>query len=144
MKKIPLLIMALIMTLSLAACGGADTQETEEKIVNPPASSTEVADWPYKDVTPEQIKAISDILVELEPLYNEAAAAAKKNGWEADETTVEELNTVYVLIDAAKHGVADPSEYEGSEDMAAVVEQYKVITGAMPDLIARVSEPYEK
>lgn len=143
-KKLLVLMMALVIILSLVACGGVDTQEAEEMIENPSAISTDAADWPYKDVTPEQIQAISDVLTELEPLYNEAAAAAKKNGWEADETIVQELNTVYVLIDAAKYGVADPSEYEGAKDMAIVVEQYQVILGAMPDLIAKVSEPYIK
>lgn len=77
-------------------------------------------------------------------MYNEAATAAKANGWEADETTVQELYTVYVLIDAGKHGVEDPSEYEGTGDMATVVEQYQVILDAMPGLIAKVSEPYAK
>lgn len=141
MKKLLIFMMALVMTLSLAACGG-DIEEAEETIVNSSESDTNVAHWPYQDVTPEQIQAISDVLAELGPLYNEAAVAAKKNGWEADETTVQELNTVYVLIDAAKYGVADPSEYEGTEDMDIVVEQYQAILRAMPDLIAKVSQPY--
>lgn len=144
MKKLLVFMMALIMALSFTACGGGDTQEAEEMISNSSESGTDAADWPYKDVTPEQIQAISDVIAELEPLYNEAAAAAKENGWETDETVLQELNLVYALIDAAKHGVADPSEYEGAEDMAAVVEQYKVILGAMPDLIVKVSEPYKK
>ncbi len=132
MRKILVLMMALVMTLSLAACGGADT------------SGTGAADWPYKDVTREQIEAISDVLAELVPLYNEAATAAKENGWEADETTVQELHVLYVLIETAKAGVADPSEYEGVTDMVTVVEQYQALLGAMPDMIAKVSKPYEK
>lgn len=110
----------------------------------PSVGNTDAADWPYQDVTMEQIQAISDVLDELEPLYNEASTAAVENGWDADETAVQELNTVYVLLEAGKYGVADPSEYEGTEDMATVVEQYQVILGAMPDLIAKVSEPYGK
>lgn len=144
MKKLLVLMLALVMTLSLAACGSGDAQEAEETTANPPVNSSEAAEWPYKDVTKEQIQAISDVLVKLEPLYNEAAAAAKTNGWEADETTVQELYAVYVLIDAGKHGVADPREYEGTEDMDFIVEQYQVILNAMPDLIAKVSEPYGK
>jgi ABC-type glycerol-3-phosphate transport system substrate-binding protein len=140
MKKLLVLVMALVMTLSLAACGRGDTQEAADTNANPPAKE----EWVYKDVTPEQIQAISDVLVELEPLYNKAAAAAVENGWSADETVVQELNVVYALIDAGKHGVADPSEYEGAKDMAAVVEHYQVILGAMPGLIAKVSEPYKK
>lgn len=77
-------------------------------------------------------------------MYDEAATAAKKNGWEADELVVQELDGIYVLIEAGKYAVANPSEYEGAEDMATVVEQYQVILGAMPDLIAKVSEPYGK
>ena len=216
MKKLLVLMMALVMALSLVACGGVDTEEAaktfntvsgqldeaaavvnanlesvdevtldalnkiseeliafkteleseditqervdeiitklneypsqitdlkakaDEMIANPAVQE----EWNYKDVTPEQIQALSDVMAELEPLYNEAAAAAQKNGWEADETAVQELNTVYALIDAAKYGIADPGEYEGTEDMDAVVEQYQTVLGAMPDLIAKVSEPY--
>ena len=142
LKKLLVLMMALAITLGLAACGGGDTPEAKEVAANPSASSTDAANWPYQDVTPEQIQAISDVLTELEPLYNQAAMAAIENGWEADETAVQELNTVYALVEAGKYGVADPSEYEGTTDMATVVEQYQVILGAMPDLIAKVSEPF--
>lgn len=141
LKKLLVLMMTLVMTLSLVACGGANQQED---IAPASVNENDEADWPYENITQEQIQAISDVLTELEPLYNEAAAAAKANGWEADELTVQELNVVYTLIEAGKFGVADPSEYGNTEDMDTVVEQYEVILGAMPDLIARVSEPYEK
>lgn len=140
MKKILVLMMALIMILSLAACGGDDTPEPE--VANPAVSDGNVEDWNYKDVTPEQIQALADIVKQMEPLYNEAVSAAKENGWEADELTVQELNTVYVMLDAAIHGVADPGEYEGTEDMDAVVESYQLLLDAMPDLINKVSAPY--
>ncbi|SCG84065.1 hypothetical protein DW1_2501 [Proteiniborus sp. DW1] len=146
MKKLLVLIMALIVTLSLVACRGEDIQEAEETIADPSANSTDAVDLPYQNVTPEQIQTLSDVLAELEPLYNEAAALAVENGWEADEITVQELNVVYTLIDAGKHGVADPSEYgdTSKEDMDVLVEQYQAILGAMPDLIAKVSELYEE
>lgn len=136
MKKTLVLMVALAMTLSLAACGGGASNED----ITPPA----VEEWTYKDVAPEQIQAISDVLVELTPLYNEAATAAIENGWEADEITAQELSLVYALLESGRYGVADPSEYEGATDMDAVVEQYQSILGAMPDLIAKVSEPYGK
>ena len=140
MKKLLVLMMAFVMTLSLAACGGGDTQEAVDTSANPPAKE----EWAYKDVTPEQIQAISDVLTELVPLYNEAATAAKENGWEADEMTLQELNVVYTLIEAGRAGVADPSEYEGAEDMDIVVEQYQLILDEMSNIIAKVSEPYGK
>lgn len=141
MKKLLVLMMVLVITMSLVACGEANQQED---IAPPSVSENDEADWHYENVTPEHIQAISDVLTELEPLYNEAAAAAIANGWEADETTVQELNTVYTLIEAAKHGVADPGEYGDTEAMDTVVEQYQVILGAMPDLIAKVSDSYVK
>ncbi len=147
MKKLFVLIITLIMAISLVACGGEKAAETPEEIVESPSvSESETSDWPYENVTPEHIQAISDVLVELEPLYNEAATLALENGWEADELTVQELNTVYVLIDAGKHGVADPSEYgeTSKDDMDTVVEQYQIILEAMPDLIDKVSNPYEE
>ena len=142
MKKLLVLMMALVMTLSLAACGGDDTATTEATTASATANVTDATDWPYKDVTPEQIQALTNILTQMSPLYNEAAAAAQENGWDADETVLEELNVIYTLIDAGTHGVADPSEYEGATDMAAVVEQYQAILDSMPDLIAKVSQPY--
>lgn len=146
MKKIAALIMVLVLTLSLVACGGGDIQETDEVIENPSVSDTDAVDWPYENVTPEHIQGISDVLTELEPLYNEAAQLAIENGWEADELTVNELNTLYALIEAGKYGVADPSEYgdTAKEDMDVIVEQYQLVLEAMPDLIARVSEAYEE
>jgi len=141
MKKLLALTIALVVALSLAACGGANQQEN---ITLPSVNENDEADWPYENITQEQIQAISDVLTELEPLYNEAAATAKANGWEEDETTVKELYVVYTLIEAGKYGVADPSEYGSTEDMDTVVEQYKVVLEAMPDVITRVSEPYAK
>jgi len=78
----------------------------------------------------------------LEPLYNQAVLVAKENSWEADETTIQELNIVYLLIDAARYGVADPSEYRETEDMVTVVKQYQVILETMPYIIDKVSKPY--
>jgi len=140
MKKLFVLMMVLVTALSLAACGGRDTQEAGEM------TTTEAEDWPYKNVTREQIQAINDVLTELEPLYNEAVTLAQKNGWEEDELTVKELNTVYMLIDVGKYGAANPSDFGdiSKEDMDLFVEQYQIVLGAMPDLIARVSEIYEK
>lgn len=61
MKKLLVLMMVLVMALILAACGGGDTQETEETAANSLASGTDSADWPYENITPEQIQAISDV-----------------------------------------------------------------------------------
>lgn len=86
------------------------------------------------------------LLTELEPLYNQAASLAIENGWDADELTTQELHVVYMLLEAGKHGVADPSEYGDTTqgDMDTVVEQYLTILEAMPGIIARISEPYAK
>jgi hypothetical protein len=152
MKKTVTFILAILMVLALAACGGQSQQAPEntpqvnlEEGIPPEAGEGEEAPWPYA-FSQEHIQAIANVLVELEPLYNKAALLALENGWDADELTVKELNTVYALVEAGKYGVADPGDYGETTDeqMAVLAEQYQVILDAMPDVIERVSVPYDE
>lgn len=139
MKKLLVLMMALAMTLSLAACGGN---------AEPPAStpeSTPAAAAERKDnVTPEQAAAIVDIMAKMGPLYEEAAAAATANGWDQDELAVQELNAVYAIMDSARVGLGELDGYgdTSTEDIDTVIEQYQTMLDEMPNLVAKYSEPY--
>ena len=141
MKKLLVLMMALAMTLSLAACGGGKT-ETPASAPAPTPATAERKD----NVTPEQAAAIADIMGKMGPLYNEAAEAASKNGWDKDETAVQELNTVYAIMDSARVGLEELDGYgdTSTEEIDTVVAQYQVVLDEMPNLVAKYSEPYSK
>ncbi len=139
MKKLLVLIVALAMTLSLAACGGGKAE--------PPAStpaSTPAAAERQDNVTPEQAAAIVDIMAKMGSLYNEAAEAAAANGWDKDEAAVQELNAVYAIMDSARVGLGELDGYgdTSTEDIDAVVAQYQAMLDEMPNLVAKYSEPY--
>ena len=138
MKKLLVLMMALVMTLSLAACGG-----NAESPASTPESTPAAAER-QDNVTPEQAAAIVDIMAKMGPLYNEAAEAATKNGWDKDETAVEELNMVYAIMDSARVGLGELDGYgdTSKEDIDAVIEQYQAMLDEMPNLVAKFSEPY--
>ena len=142
MKKLLVLIMALVMALSLAACGGDNAAPSTPDASTP--ASTPATTERQDNVTPEQAAAIVDIMAKMGPLYNEAAEAATKNGWDKDETAVEELNMVYAIMDSARVGLGELDGYgdTSKEDIDAVIEQYQAMLDEMPNLVAKFSEPY--
>lgn len=142
MKKLLALMMALAMTLSLAACGGDNAAPSTPDASTP--ASTPATTERQDNVTPEQAAAIVDIMAKMGPLYNEAAEAATKNGWDKDETAVEELNMVYAIMDSARVGLGELDGYgdTSKEDIDAVIEQYQAMLDEMPNLVAKFSEPY--
>ena len=127
-------MMTLVLALSLTACGSAPAEA--------PASTP--AAQRQDNVTPEQAAAIVDIMAKMGPLYNEAAEAATKNGWDQDETAVQELNMAYAIMESAKVGLGELDGYgdTSKEDIDGVIEQYQAMLGEMPNLVAKFSEPY--
>mgnify|MGYP003904250531 CR=1 FL=1 len=154
MKKRILCLLAITLALSLAACGetapGApeaqppDAQETAAPAYESGEAEKNDEEWPFA-FSREHLETVEAVLVELEPLFNQAAALAVENGWEADELTVRELNTVYALIDLGQVLLEDPASVVAEateEDMAVIAEQYETLLGAMPALLERVGAPY--
>jgi len=138
MKKLLVLMMALAMILSLAACGG--NAEPPASTPESPPAATERKD----NVTPEQAAAIVDIMAKMGPLYEEAAAAATANGWDQDELAVQELNAVYATMDSARVGLGELDGYgdTSTEAIDEVVAMYQAMLDEMPNIIAKYSEPY--
>ncbi|WP_352400823.1 hypothetical protein [Anaerotignum sp.] len=139
MKKLMVLMITLVMTLSLAACGGGNAETPESTPESTPAATQR-----KDNVTPEQATAIVDIMAKMAPLYNEAAEAASKNGWEQDETAVQELNTIYAIMDSARVGLEELDGFgdTSTEEIDTIVEQYQIMLDEMPNLVAKFSEPY--
>ena len=92
MKKMTALLLALVMCLHLAACGGDVSGEVSESDAS--VSSAVTADNTNAKITDEQVKALTEAYNQVAPLYNDVYVAAEKNGWLNDEQTVAELNAV--------------------------------------------------
>lgn len=92
MKKMTALLLALVMCLPLAACGGDVSGEVSESDAS--VSSAVTADNTNAKITDEQVKALTEAYNQVAPLYNDVYVAAEKNGWLNDEQTVAELNAV--------------------------------------------------
>lgn len=139
MKKLLVLVMALAMTLSFAACGRNNSAPSSTPDTSAPAAAKR-----QDNVTPEQAAAIVDIMAKMGTLYNEAADAASKNGWDKDETAVKELNAVYAIMDSARVGLGELDGYgdTSTEEIDTVVEYYQAMLDEMPNLVAKFSEPY--
>lgn len=146
MKKLTVLMMALLLLLGLTACGGSSTaQPADSQPVQtseqPEASASAVA-TPSLLITQEQLDKITAIVDQMAPLYNEAETKAQENGWLSDETTTNELAAIYAVVQSASEGLADPSMFNDMEDMDGYIEAMQAMLDELPNVLAKVSEPY--
>lgn len=86
----------------------------------------------------EQLQAITDMTTELSLLYNEAAQRAMENGWDTEEGTASELQTVYEAITSVQENM----DIIPADGVDPLMEQLQIMLDGMPDIIDRVSEPY--
>ena len=122
MKKLLALLLAMLMVLGLAACGGE--------------TSTEGTD--------DELAPVVDAVNELAPLYNEVYETAEANGWLEDEQTAAELQAIMGTLTFTQSGLTDdPSKLENVEDFGALADSLLQLTSALEDLAERVSAPYE-
>ena len=162
MKKFLVLILALVMALSLVACGGEVVEEepaavveeevveevveeepVEEVVEEEPAASVGIVDASGAEVTEEQIIALANAYNEVAPVYNEIYTTAEANGWLEDELTFTELNAVGTTIGFIGAGLTeDLTMLDGSnfEELTNTVLQ---LGAALEEVAVRVSVPYE-
>ena len=92
MKKLTALLLALLLCLSVTACGGDVSGEASGSDAS--VSSAVTADNSGTTITDEQIKTLTEAYNQIAPLYNEVYVAAEKNGWLNDEQTAAEIDAV--------------------------------------------------
>lgn len=144
MKKLFALLLALMMVLSLAACGGSDDAEDEggeDLEVNNDSAYGVSNDG--TDMSDEQLAAITSAYNQVAPIYNEVYVNAENNGWMEDETTAAEINAVSAILGTIGEALTtDLSLLEGG-DYDAMPGVMLELEEPLQELLERVSEPYD-
>ena len=131
MKQFLALLLAMMMVLSLAACGGDEPENSA------PVSE----DGP----TTEQTQAVTDeALIPVANAVNEVYEIAEANGWLEDEQTATELQAVMGTLTFTQSALTDdPSKLENVTDFDALAESILQLAPALEEIAERVSVPYE-
>ena len=147
MKKLLALLLALVMVMSLAACGGgedtSDTGDTTDAATDTTTDDrADMADTGDAEISDEQLTALAEAYNEVATAYNEVYPVAEANGWLADETTAAELGDISTMIDTFTTALTeDPSLLDGS-DFDALPGALRELLPAIEEIAARVSTPY--
>lgn len=149
MKKQFAISLVLIIVLALSACGSTNTEVNSDAV----ASSGEVASTSVEATTSsevaldpkveEELKVLSQSVEKLETIYNEVAAIAKDNGWEADELYFKEKSAAEVIIQVSKETIADPSMLEGGSAQDFIDGAEGMATEWDTNIREKVSKTYE-
>ena len=128
MKKIITLFFALIMLLSLVACGSQGT--TQDTTLS------------SADVQAAELENLKDSANALGALYNEIIPIADANGWLQDDTFSQEANATSAMVQVAGEIYADPSMLEGESAQDVIDGIDDMITEWDTNIRAKVSEVY--
>lgn len=153
MKKLFALLMALVMSLSLAACGGTDETvestpagaDTAESVVsNNEESAVALTDNNGNEVTEDTIAALTEAYNAVAVPYNEIATAANENGWMADDQTAAEINAMGQTLGFVGAALTEDLSMLDGTDFAALIQSLESeVPGALDILAERVAVPYE-
>jgi len=145
MKKIISLMLVLMLTACVFVGCGDSAASTEssasETAVDSQATATDSADATVMDEL-KQIKELETKNIELVKVYNEVAALAVENGWEADEVTLKELNASDAIIKTFNDIIKEPSTANGADLAEMLSAADELITELDTNTRQRVSEPF--
>lgn len=136
MRKVIALLLALLMCLSLAACGG----DAEEPVNT---DSVPVADSSEAQISDEQLAELTAAYNQVAPLYNEAYVTAEANGWLEDETTAAEIQALNSTLGVIGTALTEDLTMLDGVDIDALIGQLLEVEEPINELIERVSVPYE-
>lgn len=132
MKKFLALLLAMMMVLGLAACGGD----------SPADSTADDAAVSEDGPTSEQIQAVTEAYNQVATLYNEVATTANENGWMADEQTAADIQTIGATLEPVGTALAgDLSALDGA-DFDALPDALLEYVPDLEALAEKVAEPY--
>ena len=132
MKKFLALLLALMMCLSLAACGGDSSED----------SAAEDAAVSEDGPTSKQIQAVTEAYNQVATLYNEVATTANENGWMADEQTAADIQTIGATLEPVGTALTgDLSALDGA-DFDALPDALLEYVPDLEALAEKVAEPY--
>ncbi|MBQ3497358.1 MAG: hypothetical protein IJA73_04425 [Oscillospiraceae bacterium] len=148
MKKLLALLLALVMVMSLAACGGgedaSDAGDTTDAATDTTTTDdrADMADTGDAEISDEQLTALAEAYNEVATAYNEVYPVAEANGWLNDAATAAELGDISAMIDTFTTALTeDPSLLDGS-DFDALPGALRELLPAIEEIAARVSTPY--
>lgn len=128
MKKFLALLLAMMMVLSLAACGGDEPEDSAPVSEDGPTS--------------EQIQAVTEAYNQVATLYNEVATAVNENGWMADEQTAADIQAIGDTLEPVGTALTgDLSALDGA-DFDALPDALLEYVPDLEALAEKVAEPY--
>lgn len=146
MKKPFALLLALVMSLSLVACGGgddiddADLDDGEEYVEE---EGTGLTDANGNEVTQETINTLSAAYNAIAIPYNEIVTAANENGWMEDEQTAAEIDAVSTTLGFVGTALTEDLTMLEGTDFDALIESLETEFPEVLDILSeRVAEPY--
>jgi len=139
MKKFFALLLALMMVMSLVACGG---EPAVEPTAGNQGGSAPAADNEGAEITDEQLVALAEAYNTVAPLYNEAYTTAEANGWLNDETTAAEIQAVGATLGVVGTALTEDLSMLDGADFDALTETLLQFEAPLYELIERVSIPY--
>ena len=167
MKKLFTLLIAMMMCLSLAACGGSDTpaeteaaaQEVETEAAEEETEAVEeeaeeeaeeagdavtITDKNGEEVSMEKLEELAAAYNAVAIPFNEAVNAANENGWMADEQTATEMDALSTTLSFLGTGLSqDITMLEGSDFDALINSLTNELPPLVDELAERVSVPFE-
>lgn len=150
MKKLLALLLAMMMVLSLVACGSDEPVDVE---TDEPAGTEEEAggeeesyltDNNGNPVTQETINELSEAYNAIAIPYNEIVTTVNANGWMADEQTAAEVDAVSSTLGFIGTALTeDLSMLDGTDFEALITSLNEEFPEVLSILSERVSVPYE-
>ena len=151
MKRLLTLTLALVMSLSLTACGGSDDDASSSDVNDVSTSVSEPvedgsgdASVPEGRISEEKLAELTEAYNNVAVPYNEIANLVNENGWMADEQTNAEMNAMNSTLGTVGTALTeDISMLDGVDVDALIAALSDELPGALAELKDRVSVPYE-
>ena len=149
MKRLLTLTLALVMSLSLTACGGSDDDASSSDVNDVSTSVSEPAEdgsasVPEGRISEEKLAELTEAYNNVAVPYNEIANLVNENGWMADEQTNAEMNAMNSTLGTVGTALTeDISMLDGVDVDALIAALSDELPGALAELKDRVSVPYE-
>ena len=151
MKRLLTLTLALVMSLSLTACGGSDDDASSSDVNDVSTSVSEPAEdgsgdasVPEGRISEEKLAELTEAYNNVAVPYNEIANLVNENGWMADEQTNAEMDAMNSTLGTVGTALTeDISMLDGADVDALIAALSDELPGALAELKDRVSVPYE-
>lgn len=149
MKRLLTLTLALVMSLSLTACGGSDDAGSSDESDVSVSTSQSAEDGsgdasvPEGRISDEKLAELTEAYNNVAVPYNEIVKLVNENGWMDDEQTNAEMNALNSTLETVAAALTDISKLDGVDVDALIASLSDELPGALVELKDRVSVPYE-